>query len=166
MTQPLWMELRKRRASAERVGKLAEHLGLAETPLIWLCKRLGVGLWHASAMQDDSQLRIDAGKDGAHIYLNPALSREDQRWNIAHQIGHLMLHDLGPTGVHRDGSHRKATRQDEEANAFAGELLMPHFPLAIYSHSVKYDSALIAQMFGVTRAAVNLRFQHLHFGAP
>ncbi len=48
------------------------------------------------------------------FFLNSAIPTEDLRWTIAHELGHLTMH-----GTPSDGD------QEEQADAFAGELLAP-----------------------------------------
>lgn len=48
------------------------------------------------------------------FYLNSAVPTEDLRWTMAHELGHLTMH-----GTPSEGD------QEEQADAFAGELLAP-----------------------------------------
>lgn len=48
------------------------------------------------------------------FFLNSAIPTEDLRWTMAHELGHLTMH-----GTPSDGD------QEEQADAFAGELLAP-----------------------------------------
>ncbi|MEW8350290.1 MAG: ImmA/IrrE family metallo-endopeptidase [Candidatus Thiodiazotropha taylori] len=75
-------------------------------------------------------------KDGKDIIgVNALHDTNRQRFTIAHEIGHLMLHrHLIEEGIHmdlyRDAKASKGTDLVEiEANSFASELLMPTEPL-------------------------------------
>jgi Zn-dependent peptidase ImmA (M78 family) len=48
------------------------------------------------------------------FFLNAAMSTDDLRWTMAHELGHLTMHHIAPDG---DPEH--------EADAFAGEFLAP-----------------------------------------
>lgn len=71
--------------------------------------------------------------DRAIIGVNALHPKSRQRFTIAHELGHLELHE--PTGIHvdrkflvrrRDERSSKAVDHEEiEANSFAAELLMP-----------------------------------------
>jgi len=71
--------------------------------------------------------------DRAIIGVNALHPKSRQRFTIAHELGHLELHE--PTGIHvdhrflvrrRDEHSSKAVDREEiEANSFAAELLMP-----------------------------------------
>jgi Zn-dependent peptidase ImmA (M78 family) len=51
------------------------------------------------------------------IFLNNSLLGDRQRFSLAYELGHLLLHTYTPVPHHRDIKH--------EANLFAAELLMP-----------------------------------------
>lgn len=67
------------------------------------------------------------------IVLNKSHTQERQRFTLAHELGHILLHQY--TSPHADGAQRvrfrdsqSATgtdREEVEANQFAAELLMP-----------------------------------------
>ena len=67
---------------------------------------------------DFGSLKIDAASQWPqggrpYIFLRPDLPGDRWRFNIAHEIGHMVMHDIpGPD-------------REPEANAFAGALLMP-----------------------------------------
>jgi len=56
------------------------------------------------------------------IFYNPKVSRARQRFTVAHEIGHIVLDHLP---LHGSSSQLSSTCQEQEANAFAGELLLP-----------------------------------------
>jgi len=71
------------------------------------------------------------------IGVNSLHHRNRQRFTIAHELGHLLLHDLDVhfdrdfRVRHRDATSSTATDPIEvEANRFAAELLMPYAMLA------------------------------------
>lgn len=67
------------------------------------------------------------------IAVNKTHSEARQRFTIAHELGHIMLH--GFTKPHADGAHRirfrdaqsalGTDREEVEANQFAAEILLP-----------------------------------------
>lgn len=48
------------------------------------------------------------------FYLNSRMSTADLRWTLAHELGHVVMHAVPPTGD-----------PEEQADAFAGEFLAP-----------------------------------------
>ena len=89
-----------------------------------------------SLPQDVSGMLVPADPDSSKrwiIVLNRDHGRERQRFTIAHELGHLLLHQY--TSPHadrvqrvqfRDSTSAQGTDREEiEANQFAAELLMP-----------------------------------------
>lgn len=48
------------------------------------------------------------------FYLNSAMTTDDLRWTLAHEVGHLVMHAMAPDGD-----------PEVQADEFAGEFLMP-----------------------------------------
>lgn len=59
------------------------------------------------------------------IYINKNESRRNQRFSLAHEIGHYLLHNDGRETVHYDFRDSKLSAREYEADYFAKELLMP-----------------------------------------
>lgn len=80
-----------------------------------------------------------------------------QRFTIAHELGHLLLHE----GVqHRDDTFR-GTPQESEANDFAANLLMPLWMLESAARRQGSDAARLARIFGVSEQAMDIRLGRL-----
>jgi Zn-dependent peptidase ImmA (M78 family) len=98
-------------------------------------------------------------RDGklAVIGINTLTSRRRQRFTIAHELGHMLLHDGRPLIVDhsirvnfRNDVSSMATDDEEiEANAFAAALLMPR-PLVL-SHLKAYLSEIAPSGGSVSR---------------
>jgi len=81
---------------------------------------------------------VHSDAEGNTIGVNSAHSRNRQRFTMAHELGHLVLHDLAGVRVdERDFSvrfkstpTRRGDDEEQEANLFAAELLMPVSQLA------------------------------------
>jgi Zn-dependent peptidase ImmA (M78 family) len=100
---------------------LREHCGLGIGPapnLVHLAELLGVRVM-ATAFASE---RLDAFSYWSgrrpYVALNSKGTAERRRWNLAHEIGHLVLH----SGPHHLPGDRKS---EDEADGFAAELLMP-----------------------------------------
>jgi Zn-dependent peptidase ImmA (M78 family) len=101
-----------------------------------------------------------------------------QRFTVAHEIGHLVLHELD---VHVDKGYRmilrdsKSSRADDpleiDANRFAAELLMPENlvreDVRKYIHDVEDDAELqqLAKRFQVSTQAMAFRLGNLEIFA-
>jgi Zn-dependent peptidase ImmA (M78 family) len=115
-------------------------------------------------------------KDGqGTIAVNKAHHLNRQRFSIAHEIAHYLLHAPG-SGVFIDAtpvffrdtiSHEGRSLEEIAANTFAAELLMPHPKLLEILHQEPLDAfddnALrrVAGIFGVSAQALTIRLTRL-----
>jgi Zn-dependent peptidase ImmA (M78 family) len=118
------------------------------------------------------------------IGVNPTHSLTRQHFTIAHELGHLLLHEGDKMHIDRSGYGWRFRRQEEqpdarpsdeeqEANLFAAELLMPKRFLdaemsAILSSdflSDTLDSVLepLAKRYGVSTQALTFRLSYLGY---
>ena len=112
------------------------------------------------------------------IVVNSLHHPNRQRFTIAHELGHHLLHmPLLERGVHvdkaifrRDQHASSGTRPFEiEANQFAAELLMPRKLLRKHvttDFDLQDDERLseLADLFGVSTAAIGYRIQNVFGG--
>jgi Zn-dependent peptidase ImmA (M78 family)/transcriptional regulator with XRE-family HTH domain len=107
--------------------KLREALGLKHGPIsniTLLCEKLGIGVFFA----DLDSTKIDAHTvfidSTPYIILNKARTSSVRlRFNIAHELGHILLHSKYEDSI--TTSTTKHKRIEDEANYFAGCFLMP-----------------------------------------
>lgn len=144
------------------VERVAELLGLQVTPA-----NLGDEVSGVLVVQDGTGV-IGYNKDQARVR---------QRFSIAHEIGHFVLHhddrklfiDKATTVFHRDGNSATGERRQEvQANQFAAALLMPRALVAQEVQSSNYldDEDMIqelAETFEVSVRAMSLRLVHLGY---
>lgn len=111
----------------------------------------------------------------AHIGYNKADNKKRQRFTIAHEIAHFILHDKSSTlyidksnGVFfRDiNSSTGELRQEREANSFAASLLMPRKLVSEELQKIKTenkDSAIkkLSHAFNVSEQAMTIRLNNL-----
>jgi Zn-dependent peptidase ImmA (M78 family) len=121
---------------------------------------------------------LDAGKYA--ILVNASQASVRQRFTIAHELGHLILHEY--TSPHADRVFRFRDAQSSqgvaveeiEANQFASELLMPKSLLLEYllttealefapSDDTAFDQVIIdlANTFEVSKQAMTIRLSSL-----
>lgn len=130
--------------------EVLEHARIKEPPVAIerLARRLGVQLRYEPFDGDLSGMLYKEGEQIV-IGVNALHPKTRQRFTIAHEIGHLLLH--GYSGIHvdhgfpvrkRDNVSSQAIKTDEiEANGFAAELLMPATMLEddVLELSLDYD---------------------------
>lgn len=131
--------MRNRRTAIRAVAQdLLARNGVkhAPVPVEQIAQRLGVEITRTDTQDDLSGFLL---RDGARkrnvIGVNASHSPTRQRFTVAHELGHFMLHEGEPIHVDGVGSYRierrssKSSQGDEpneiEANTFAAELLMP-----------------------------------------
>jgi Zn-dependent peptidase ImmA (M78 family) len=131
---------------------------------------------------DISGLLYRANDPAPVIGVNSNNARVRQRFTIAHELGHLLLHErqelILERHVHvnfRDATSSTATNEEEiEANQFAAELLMPHDLLKRNLDSLLDDRPLsdadlvrrLASRFEASQQAMEFRLASLGMLTP
>jgi Zn-dependent peptidase ImmA (M78 family) len=137
-----------------------------------IARDLGVEI-RSGDLDDVSGVLVRQG-NSAIIGTNSTQSAQRQRFTIAHELGHFLLHE-GITN-HVDRSFRvnfrsaessQATNVEEiEANYFAASMLMPKHMLDALSadEALDNDTMLtdLARQFHVSRLAMSLRLSNLY----
>lgn len=104
--------------------------------------------------------RTEPGKDKWSIRVNRHEHRNRQRFTIAHEIAHFVLHrDAISDGVIDDTFYRSglSERREFEANALAADILMP-WPLVKHLMSNHGTSVTaLANALEVSEAAMHIR---------
>ena len=167
---------RTRKGVEERARQvLADtEAGQVPVPLELVAQRLGIDLTELP-MGDEVSGLLALDEDGASIAYNPGHPRVRQRFTIAHELGHFVLHhsddglfiDKGYTVVKREKRPRGSDLREVEANQFAAALLMPadllEQELARTSFDLATEQALdeLATRFEVSRTAMTYRIAQL-----
>jgi Zn-dependent peptidase ImmA (M78 family) len=160
-----------KRLARELVRKVGEQLPVDVYVIARAC-----GVDVRQLPMEDSVSGVLVLKDGqAAIGVNEAHHPNRQRFSIAHELGHYLLHrnssdlfvDAAPIFFRDDRSSDGTERQEIQANAFAAELLMPedmlraqltNRPLDVFD-----DIAMrqLAVRFGVSVQALSIRLTRL-----
>jgi Zn-dependent peptidase ImmA (M78 family) len=119
-----------------------------------------------------------------HALINGTHHSNRQRFSLAHEIGHLVLHDAEGDRLFIDTNMRVYQRvgtpndavysqtdsstkphEEREANQFASSLLIPEELVRKESKNLdladEYDVAYLARRFGVSDQAMSIRLQQL-----
>ena len=108
-----------------------------------------------------SEAALEPMGDGRAIVLNGADGSRRQRFTIAHEIGHFVLHPAR-CRPERGGTVNEAGRMEErEADAFAAELLMPEHLVRDAAREQGLDVTRLADRFEVSRKAMQTRLRSL-----
>ena len=139
-------------------------------PVDRVATHLGIEIENADLGADCSGVLIRRG-DRAVIGVNSGDFRTRQRFTVAHEIGHFVLHeqqtyvDAEYAVNFRDLESGSGTKTEEiEANRFAAALLMPELLVKKEFNARRFDLAgdddelrLLAKKFGVSAQAMAIR---------
>ena len=118
-----------------------------------LCRSLGIKICHSEATHIDGTLFIRG--DRKIILVSTALPYERRRFTIAHELGHYVLGHQAAFSL--DSPEAWTPWEEQAANAFAAELLMPKTALQSIRH--QHDTRQLAQIFGVSPLAMQIRLE-------
>jgi Zn-dependent peptidase ImmA (M78 family) len=169
--------LRPRYARIRReVLNILQRAGVATppVPVEKIAKMLGARVVSTDFNNEISGVLVRRGSDTV-IGVAKEQSKTRQRFTIAHEIGHLVLHDAEEVHVDREfrvklrsQASSNAVDVDEiEANAFAASLLMPESLLRqdVRKLSVDFDDATqveaLATRYRVSAQAMTFRLLNL-----
>lgn len=173
-----------RRACERQAEKIIEDAEIASWPVRVdrLAKERGIKIRYVPL--DDELSGICFYKEGiAFVGVNVRHAPNRQRFTIAHEIGHIMLHqdelrdsahvDKTITMLRRDGDSAQGNVKIEiQANQFAAALLMPESLIRKYmdhknlNYGVIQDEDAIEDMakaFMVSSTAMAFRIGHIFF---
>jgi Zn-dependent peptidase ImmA (M78 family) len=177
------MTVRRRqiRALAERL-LLTHRIDAAPVDVETLARSLGAEVQYRPAEENLSGFILRNRKQrSAVIGVNSNHHRNRQRFTIAHEIGHFLLHDQDDIHVDRNKCGLQIRRRNEEsskgeddyekeANVFAAELLMPATFLEQDVASLEDASLLdeevmhpLARKYGVSTQALTFRLANLGY---
>lgn len=134
---PKWPKLRQKRTSA---SKLLVMFGVKAPPV--------------PVFDIAGALHVEETSSEAVIWLRSEDLLTRQRWTLAHEIGHLLLHHPGP--IFRDATFAGSV-EETEANKYAANLLMPLQWVQSYLSVYSWDVVRVASIFQVSPQATRAR---------
>lgn len=159
----------------EKAEKLLSDLKINSLPINpELCARQLKVIVEDSALDDDISGIFLAEEDNYYIIYNRFESAQRQRFTIAHELGHYILHKN--SGVFVDRKQKTLFRnaasttgevlKEREANAFAAALLMPKFLVEREIRQITdFDNIVesLAEKFEVSKSAMSFRLSNLGY---
>lgn len=134
-----------------------------------IVERLGGEIVYGDLGEDDSDsgsIRIEPSKFTINIPLNTSPLRD--RFTIAHELGHYVLHYLlhnrkatGKKITHMRAQRYGSDQTEFEANWFAAAFLMPTDTFRAVYASLGGDILKVAEHFNVSPSAARVRAQSL-----
>ena len=130
-------------------------------------------------LSDDICGMIKRAKEGYIIVINQNHTITRQRFTIAHELGHFIYHrnKIGD-GIVDNALYRQTTynginnneinaRDEQQANNFAANLLMPSFAIEKINKELgKVDPKILAEKLNVSIPAINIRLNNLGLDSP
>jgi Zn-dependent peptidase ImmA (M78 family) len=156
---PVWLRLKRR--GVRTAAQILEHFSIHTPPVDVddIAARLEVYVHRVAGMKTSGAVNSNAR--GAAIYVSEDDVPWRQRFTIAHELGHLMLHEEGSLH-HRDTTFTGGPIE-QQANAFAADLLMPFPMVMIAAQSTGGSPKRMARLFDVSEAAMSVRMANLRF---
>ena len=148
------LDLAHERDPAGAARTLRHYWAMGEKPIGSMIKLLETKGIRVFSLAENTR-NVDAfscwRNDEPYIFLNTFKTAERSRYDAAHELGHLLLHN--------HGGPRQGRNAEFEANAFAGTFLMPHADvLAIIPYVTSLNDLVRAKKrWGVSVAALAYR---------
>lgn len=166
------------KAVVEARKLLKEHGTTLPIDIAAIVKKQGIGV-RTQPMEESVSGMLVIRDDRATIGVNQSHHPNRQRFTLAHELGHCLLHGKrtqvfvdSSTMFFRDGLAAEGTDKIEiEANAFAAELLMPESVLRDITRHQPLDAfddravQSLAAKFGVSVRALTIRLTKLGLGS-
>lgn len=149
---------------------IASHIATVPVNLEALISALGIKFERDLGLPADIAGKLQRDQTAAagyRIVINGRDNSKRQRFTMAHEIAHYVLHrDLLENGLVDDALYRSSLSDDYErqANRFAAQILLPAPALKAAYRSNKALSSL-AQAFNVSDAALRIRLSELGLAA-
>jgi hypothetical protein len=134
------------------LGPIAKELGLR----VYI---IPLGPLAGSLMRDSNK----GGSSGFAVYINANDARNRQKFTLAHEIAHFILHrDLINVGINDDTMYRSelGSTYETQANQLAADILMP-IRLVKKWRALIPDPKELAKKFEVSEQAMKIRLSNL-----
>ena len=156
---------------SEAKAIVRQHQHEIPVDVIALARAMGATVYYFPNWDDNvsGMIRKDRKYGGSRdyiIYVNEKHHVNRQRFTIAHEVAHIMLHEhLIGEGITTDGLYRSGLPNSVEwgANRTAADILMPwHWIHRLFDENVT-DVEAMARRFQVSRDAMAIRL-NVHWG--
>jgi len=150
------------------VDGIIDDLGISSPPVnpVEVARQLGLEVEFATFNGDFSSVSGFYDCDSNAIIVNAKEYPLRQTFTVAHELGHHLLHrEWAKTSEYtmlmRDTDYYGAEAHEKEANAFAGNLLVPRFMLDRYWQATSVEG--LSKLFAVSVPVIKNRLS-LEYG--
>lgn len=152
-----------------QVSVITDFMNDAPIDLEGMAKALGLPVKYDGSLPDDVSGMIERMPSGQFkITVNGSHHPNRQRFTLAHEISHYLLHrDLIESGVVDNAMYRSSTLSDDlerQANRFAAGIVMPADLVKKKWTEGLRSSQSMAAAFRVSLAAAKIRMDELNLG--
>lgn len=145
-----------------------DHIVLPVDPVAIACSEgINVRPSRFGGTYKESVLGYIEKRDGmVRIVINQDMPATRRRFTCAHELAHFFLHHKGHELEFLDLRSTVRTRQEQEADTFAAELLMPEQTLRDEHASLLFPTVEeLARRFGVSKQSMSIRLAKLNLSA-
>lgn len=145
---------------------ILSELNLSNTntvDVIKVAKELGFTVYKSKFERDDIDGIVINSNEEKSIHVNEDQIYQRQRFTIAHEIGHIVLHhdmEANYEMVDYRTSGGEFSQKEFEANSFAAALLMPKEKVTQVWNDLR-DVDDVADVFQVSKRAASIRLMNL-----
>lgn len=147
--------------------------------IIQVARKVGIEVFEADDNTINAEIRYLA-PDKFEIVVNTDHSLNRQRFSIAHELAHFILHrdviqDMGSMNRAPTPNNQELSQMEEAADSLAGELLMPELLIQEFLLQIPLDNRnplqvetvqIIANKFKVSIVAAAIRLRTLGLQIP
>lgn len=164
---PVAMEASVQTANIGQVRAMLDRAGLGRAPVDVIGAASLLGLQVIYEQMTDEMSGYLENRGGRWVVgVNALHAGVRQRFTIAHEIAHYVLH-RGQQGTFRDVIFMRrssnANAMEREADSFAAELLMPESQLVQDIRSGFVNVMMLAERYNVSALAMKYRLQNLGY---
>lgn len=146
---------------AAQLITIRQHQDAAPVNVHEIAKALGLDVYSDRTMPDAVSGLLTKDEDGYYIVVNAKHHPNRQRFTVAHEIAHFILHkDQVGDGVQDSVLYRShlSGKLEWEANRLAADILMPMHLIEELEAKVGYPSVeYLARSLKVSKSAMSIR---------
>lgn len=156
----------------DQLATIRRHQNQAPVPVIATARALGLEVYETKNWPDELSGMIKRSSDadgGFRITINANHPKVRQRFTVAHEIAHAVLHpDMIGDGITDDAMWRSGLPETAEyqANRMAADILMPAHLIREKVEKVQsglWTPATLAREFEVSNQSMEIRLKVLGF---
>lgn len=151
----------------DQLNVIRRHQTRVPVPVTEIAAALGIKCFETSSWGDNLSGKIERAGESFEITINSKHPLVRQRFTLAHEIAHAVLHpDLIGDGIADDARWRSGLPDPVEyqANRMAAQILMPEHLLRQEFSKGYTTAAALAERFKVSKQSMQIRMEQVGLG--